>query len=80
MLYIINTDARFPISIGLIDAVCRENGVNTANFSLDRARHGDDAIALLYLDEPLPYDVLAKVRTHTSIESAQRLQCEVNNT
>ena len=37
-----------------------------------------DAIALLYLDAPFPEDVLAKVRAHRSIDSAKRLQFDVN--
>ena len=57
---------------------CGKNGVNIANFNLGRDRPGGDAIALLYLDAPFPEEVLAKVRAHASIDSAKRLQFDVN--
>lgn len=76
MLYTTNADA--PGIIGLLGTVCGENGVNIANFQLGRDRPGGDAIALLYLDAPFPEDVLAKVRDHKSIDSAKRLQFDVN--
>jgi hypothetical protein len=57
---------------------CGESGVNIANFQLGRDRPGGNAIALLYLDAPFPEDVLAKVRDHKSIDSAKRLQFDVN--
>ncbi|GAA4122255.1 phosphoglycerate dehydrogenase [Aminobacter aganoensis] len=76
MLYTTNADA--PGIIGLLGTVCGENGVNIANFQLGRDRPGGDAIALLYLDAPFPEDVLAKVRDHMSIDSAKRLQFDVN--
>ncbi|WP_269931427.1 phosphoglycerate dehydrogenase [Aminobacter sp. HY435] len=76
MLYTTNADA--PGIIGLLGTVCGESGVNIANFQLGRDRPGGDAIALLYLDAPFPEDVLAKVRDHKSIDSAKRLQFDVN--
>ncbi|MGP2494081.1 phosphoglycerate dehydrogenase [Mesorhizobium sp. PUT5] len=76
MLYTTNADA--PGIIGLLGTVCGENGVNIANFQLGRDRPGGNAIALLYLDAPFPEDVLAKVRAHQAIDSAKRLQFDVN--
>jgi D-3-phosphoglycerate dehydrogenase len=76
MLYTTNADA--PGIIGLLGTVCGESGVNIANFQLGRDRPGGNAIALLYLDAPFPEDVLAKVRDHKSIDSAKRLQFDVN--
>ena len=35
-------------------------------------------IALLYLDAPFPEDVLEQVRAHTAIDSAKRLQFDIN--
>jgi D-3-phosphoglycerate dehydrogenase len=75
MLYTTNADA--PGIIGLLGTVCGENGVNIANFSLGRNRPGGDAIALLYLDAPFPEPILEKVRAHKSIDSAKRLQFDV---
>ncbi|CAN7546233.1 phosphoglycerate dehydrogenase [Aminobacter sp. LjRoot7] len=76
MLYTTNADA--PGIIGLLGTVCGESGVNIANFQLGRDHPGGNAIALLYLDAPFPEDVLAKVRDHKSIDSAKRLQFDVN--
>ncbi len=76
MLYTTNADA--PGIIGLLGTLCGENGVNIANFQLGRNRPGGDAIALLYLDAPFPEPVLAKLRAHPSIDSAKRLQFDVN--
>ncbi|ADV10464.1 D-3-phosphoglycerate dehydrogenase [Mesorhizobium sp. WSM1497] len=76
MLYTTNADA--PGIIGLLGTVCGENGVNIANFQLGRNRPGGDAIALLYLDAPFPEAVLEKVKAHKSIDSAKRLQFDVN--
>jgi D-3-phosphoglycerate dehydrogenase len=76
MLYTTNADA--PGIIGLLGTVCGENGVNIANFQLGRNRPGGDAIALLYLDAPFPENVLEKVKAHKSIDSAKRLQFDVN--
>jgi D-3-phosphoglycerate dehydrogenase len=76
MLYTTNADA--PGIIGLLGTVCGNNGVNIANFQLGRNRPGGDAIALLYLDAPFPENVLEQVRGHKSIDSAKRLQFDVN--
>jgi D-3-phosphoglycerate dehydrogenase len=78
MLYTTNADA--PGIIGLLGTVCGENGVNIANFQLGRNRPGGDAIALLYLDAPFPENVLEQVKAHKSIDSAKRLQFDVNAT
>ena len=75
MLYTTNADA--PGIIGLLGTVCGENNVNIANFQLGRDRPGGDAIALLYLDAPFPDDVLEKVRAHSAIQSAKKLQFDV---
>ena len=76
MLYTTNADA--PGIIGLLGSICGGNGVNIANFQLGRDRPGGDAIALLYLDEPFPHDVLAELRANPKIESAKPLQFDVN--
>ena len=54
-----------------------ESGVNIANFSLGRLKPGGDAIALFYLDAPLPEDVLAKLRSFPAITSAKPLEFDV---
>ncbi len=76
MLYTTNADA--PGIIGLLGSICGGNGVNIANFQLGRDRPGGDAIALLYLDEPFPEDVLAELRANPKIDSAKPLRFDVN--
>ncbi|MGH1370086.1 MAG: phosphoglycerate dehydrogenase [Maritimibacter sp.] len=56
MLYTTNKDV--PGVIGALGATMGDHGVNIANFTLGRADAGGDAIALLYLDAPLPDSVV----------------------
>ena len=60
MLYSTNDD-RAGI-IGTLGRVLGENDVNIANFTLGRAEKGKDAIALLYVDEPVSDDVVGKLK------------------
>ncbi|MDA4847888.1 phosphoglycerate dehydrogenase [Hoeflea poritis] len=75
MVYTTNADA--PGIIGLLGTVFGKAGVNIANFSLGRNRPGGDAIALLYVDEPVSEDVLDMVRGHEEIESAKPLVFDI---
>ncbi len=52
MLYTTNEDV--PGIIGALGQTMGENGVNIANFTLGRAEAKGEAIALLYVDEPVP--------------------------
>ncbi|RCL02955.1 MAG: D-3-phosphoglycerate dehydrogenase [Candidatus Tokpelaia sp. JSC161] len=72
MLYITNKD--IPGIIGMIGSVCGRYGVNIANFALGRDRPGGDAIALLYLDESIPVDVLSKLLTVQGIKGVHPLE------
>ena len=38
------------------------NGVNSANFTLGRSARGADAIALLYVDDPVPDHAIEALR------------------
>mgnify|MGYP000117918399 CR=1 FL=1 len=60
MLYTTNRDV--PGIIGALGATMGAHGVNIANFTLGRTGVGESAIALLYLDNPLPEDVVAALR------------------
>jgi len=60
MLYTTNKDV--PGIIGALGATMGSHGVNIANFTLGRTGVGESAIALLYLDNPLPEDVVAALR------------------
>ncbi|AVO38591.1 phosphoglycerate dehydrogenase [Pukyongiella litopenaei] len=59
MLYTTNEDV--PGIIGTLGQTMGENGVNIANFTLGRAKAGGEAIALLYVDEPVPAPVIEKL-------------------
>ncbi|MFZ2103459.1 MAG: phosphoglycerate dehydrogenase [Oricola sp.] len=76
MVYTTNNDA--PGIIGILGTTFGKHGVNIANFQLGRNRPGGDAIALLYVDEPVSEDVLDEVRTFPEILSAKPLVFDVN--
>jgi len=60
MVYTTNKDV--PGIIGALGATMGSNGVNIANFTLGRADVGGDAIAMLYVDQPIPETVMAELR------------------
>ena len=60
MIYTTNEDV--PGIIGTLGQTMGENGVNIANFTLGRAEKEGEAIALLYIDEPVAEGVLDKLR------------------
>ncbi len=72
MLYISNEDK--PGLIGALGTTLGDAGVNIATFHLGRAEAGADALALIELDEAIPSEVLAKVRTLPHIKQAVPLR------
>jgi D-3-phosphoglycerate dehydrogenase len=60
MVYTTNEDV--PGIIGTLGQTMGENGVNIANFTLGRNERGSEAIALLYVDDPVPDAVVEKLR------------------
>jgi D-3-phosphoglycerate dehydrogenase / 2-oxoglutarate reductase len=75
MVYTTNNDA--PGIIGILGQTFGKHGVNIANFQLGRNRPGGDAIALLYVDEPVSEAVLDEVRSFPEILSAKPLVFDV---
>ncbi len=71
MLYITNKDK--PGFIGRLGTLLGTEGVNIATFNLGRAARGDDAIALIEVDELLSDDVLKKVEALEGVVQAKRL-------
>ncbi len=71
MLYVTNQDK--PGFIGRFGATLAGAGINIATFHLGRAAPGGDAICLVSLDEPVPEDVLAMVRTLPLVVQATAL-------
>ncbi len=60
MLYTTNRDV--PGIIGALGGILGRAGVNIANFTLGRADVGEEALALLYVDEPVPEEALEELR------------------
>ncbi len=61
MLYVTNQDK--PGFIGRFGATLAGAGINIATFHLGRSEQGGDAICLVSVDEAVPEEVLAMVRT-----------------
>ncbi len=75
MLYTTNEDV--PGIIGTLGQTMGENGVNIANFTLGRSTRGKDAIALLYVDDPIPENVLDKLRSTGLFQQVRALEFDV---
>ena len=60
MVYTTNDDV--PGIIGTLGNTMGSNGVNIANFTLGRSEKNGDAIALLYVDEPVPAKAVADLK------------------
>ena len=75
MLYTTNEDV--PGIIGALGQTMGESGVNIANFTLGRAGAGGEAIALLYVDEPVPAEARAKLAETGLFTQIKPLQFDV---
>ncbi len=75
MLYTTNGDV--PGVIGTLGQTMGENGVNIANFTLGRSTRGADAIALLYVDDPIPQPVLDKLMATGLFNQVKPLRFDV---
>jgi D-3-phosphoglycerate dehydrogenase len=71
MLYVTNQDK--PGFIGRFGATLAGAGINIATFHLGRSGAGGDAICLVSVDEPVPEEVLAMVRTLPLVMQATSL-------
>ena len=71
MLYVTNQDK--PGFIGRFGATLAGAGINIATFHLGRSAQGGDAICLVSVDEKVPEDVLAMVRTLPLVVQATAL-------
>jgi D-3-phosphoglycerate dehydrogenase len=76
MLYTTNEDV--PGIIGALGNTLGANGVNIANFTLGRSNAGGEAIALLYVDEPVPAEARAKLAETGKFRQIKPLQFEVS--
>ena len=71
MLYVNNLDK--PGFIGALGMLLAEMGVNIATFNLGRRGAGDDAIALVGVDQAPTPDLLAKVQALPNVKEARIL-------
>ncbi len=75
MLYTTNEDV--PGIIGTLGTTMGSNGVNIANFTLGRAKAKGEAIALLYVDEPVSPEVIDKLHATGMFQQIKPLQFDV---
>ncbi len=75
MLYTTNEDV--PGIIGLLGNTMGKNGVNIANFTLGRSGPGQDAIALLYLDQEIDPKVVETLRSTGMFKQVRPMRFEV---
>ncbi|MCQ0971079.1 phosphoglycerate dehydrogenase [Paracoccus sp. TK19116] len=75
MLYTRNRDV--PGVIGALGMTLGDQGVNIGNFALGRSGSGGDAIAILYLDEPISAEALAALQQTGKFLQARALRFEV---
>jgi D-3-phosphoglycerate dehydrogenase len=71
MLYVTNRDK--PGFIGRLGTLLGTEGVNIATFHLGRSGPGEDAIALIEVDEPLGDALLARIREIPDVVQATAL-------
>lgn len=76
MLYTTNEDT--PGIIGMLGKTLGENGVNIANFTLGRADRGGEAIALLYVDDPVNAKTLDDLSATGLFRQVKPLSFDVN--
>jgi D-3-phosphoglycerate dehydrogenase len=75
MLYTTNEDV--PGIIGLLGMTMGKNGVNIANFTLGRSGVGQDAIAILYLDQAIKPEVVATLEGTGMFQQVKPLEFDV---
>jgi D-3-phosphoglycerate dehydrogenase / 2-oxoglutarate reductase len=72
MLFVRNADK--PGFIGTFGTVMGEAGLNIATLNLGRDKPGGDAICIVAVDEPVPDDVMAKIRALPQVVRVNRLE------
>ena len=77
MLYTTNEDV--PGIIGVLGKTLGDNDVNIANFTLGRSQAGGQAIALLYVDNPISDTVIVALKATGVFGQAKALNFPVEN-
>jgi D-3-phosphoglycerate dehydrogenase len=76
MLYTTNEDV--PGIIGTLGMTMGDHGVNIANFTLGRSDAGGEAIALLYVDAPVPEAAIKALHATGKFQQIRELKFDVN--
>ncbi|MGR3520373.1 MAG: NAD(P)-dependent oxidoreductase, partial [Roseovarius sp.] len=76
MVYTTNEDV--PGIIGTLGQTMGEHGVNIANFTLGRSDAGGEAIALLYVDVPVPDTAIAALHATGKFQQIRPLRFDVS--
>ena len=71
MIYVTNDDK--PGFIGRFGSVLGNHGLNIATFHLGRVAAGQEAIALVEVDGPVPPAVLAEVQALPQVQQVKAL-------
>jgi D-3-phosphoglycerate dehydrogenase len=71
MLVIYNTDK--PGIVGHIGTVLGKNSINIAGMNFGRAKRGGEAITVLNVDNPVPEDVIAKIKKGKYIKEVRKI-------
>ncbi|MGR3496469.1 phosphoglycerate dehydrogenase [Citreimonas sp.] len=75
MIYTTNNDV--PGIIGTLGQTLGEHGVNIANFTLGRSASRGDAIAMLYVDEPVPATAVDALKATGKFGQVKPLQFDI---
>ena len=75
MLYTTNDDV--PGIIGVLGTTMGDNGVNIANFTLGRSEAKGEAIAMLYVDEPVNPTAIAALRATGKFKQIKALSFDL---
>ncbi|KAG1715178.1 D-3-phosphoglycerate dehydrogenase [Nymphon striatum] len=75
MLYTTNEDV--PGIIGTLGQTMGANSVNIANFTLGRSEAKGEAIALLYVDNPVPTPVIAELEATGLFQQVKALEFDI---
>ncbi|ART99601.1 phosphoglycerate dehydrogenase [Yoonia vestfoldensis] len=75
MVYTTNNDV--PGIIGVLGSTLGANEVNIANFTLGRSEAKGEAIALLYLDAPLPAKAIAELEATGKFKQVKPLRFDI---
>ena len=75
MVYTTNEDV--PGIIGTLGQTMGAHGVNIANFQLGRSAPGGEAIAILYVDSPVPEPILDSLRRTGLFQQVKALRFDV---